>query len=154
MVVWGEVFGEEGAGFLDAEEEGFGVVAFFEVVGHGVAEGRDLTKEQVDAVAKGRVWTGRQAVSSKLADEVGGLRQALDYARKQANLSEDAPLVELPVPERSLLLEAAGFAHVEAQTISTIPSPVRHVLKAVAPLVIHPANKAQTRLELTVEPLD
>ncbi len=119
-----------------------------------VAEGRDLTKEQVDAVAKGRVWTGRQAVSSKLADEVGGLRQALDYARKQANLSEDAPLVELPVPERSLLLEAAGFAHVEAQTISTIPSPVRHVLKAVAPLVIHPANKAQTRLELTVEPLD
>jgi protease-4 len=113
-----------------------------------------MTKEQVDAVGKGHVWTGRQAVTSKLADEVGGLRQALAYVRKEANLSDDAPLVELPVRERSFLLEAAGLAHVEAQTASSIPAPVRHVLRAVAPLVIHPANKAQTRLELTVEPLD
>lgn len=130
------------------------VQALYDMFLSRVAEGRNLTKADVDSVAKGRVWTGRQAVSSKLADEVGGLRQALEYARKQAHLSDDAPIVELPVPERSFLLEAAGLAHVEAQTAATIPAPVRHVLKAVAPLVIHPANKAQARLELTVEPLD
>lgn len=130
------------------------VKELYELFLERVAEGRDLTEDQVDAVGKGRVWTGRQAVDSHLADEVGGLRQALEHARRLAHLTENAPILELPVPERSLLLEAAGMAHVEANAQSSIPAPVRHMLKSVAPLVIHPANKAQMRLELTVEPLD
>lgn len=119
-----------------------------------VAEGRKLTKEQVEAVARGRVWTGRQAVKEKLADEVGGLRQALEYARRLAKLSDSAPIIELPVPERSLLMEAAGLARAEAQTMGSIPAPLRQSLRAIAPLLIHPKNKTQTRLDLSLEPLD
>jgi protease-4 len=119
-----------------------------------VAEGRKLTKEQVDAVGKGRVWTGRQAVKEKLADEVGGLRQAIEYARREAHLSDTAPIIELPVPETSLWMQAAGFTRAEERTVASIPLPIRQVLRAVAPVVIHPANKAQMRLELTVDALD
>lgn len=119
-----------------------------------VAEGRKLTTQQVDAVGKGRVWTGRQAVAHKLADETGGLRQALAFARQQARLSDNAPILELPIPERSLLMEVAGFSRAQEQSTSAVPAPIRQVLRAVAPIVIHPANKAQTRLELSVEPLD
>jgi protease-4 len=54
-------------------------------VGH-VAEGRDLTREAVDAVAQGRIWTGKQALDLGLVDELGGLDVALDMARQQAGL--------------------------------------------------------------------
>lgn len=142
--------------FTDSEREAMSkhVQTLYELFVARVAESRDLTKEQVDAVGKGRVWTGRQAVAAKLADEVGGLRQAIEYARREAHLSDNAPILELPVPERSLLLEAAGFTRAQEQTAASIPLPIRRVLRAVAPVVIHPANKAQTRLELALEPLD
>jgi protease IV len=45
-----------------------------------VAEGRELTVDQVRALAEGRVWTGRQAVQNGLADELGGYATALAAA--------------------------------------------------------------------------
>jgi protease-4 len=58
------------------------------------AEGRGLTREEVDAVGKGRVWTGRQAKDIKLVDELGGLTMALGIAKKEAGIDadEDVPL--------------------------------------------------------------
>lgn len=53
------------------------------------AEGRGLTREAVDAVGKGRVWTGRQAKDLKLVDELGGLTMAIGLAKKEANISAD-----------------------------------------------------------------
>ena len=46
-----------------------------------VAEGRDMTVEAVDAVARGRVWTGADALDRGLVDELGGLRTAIDGPR-------------------------------------------------------------------------
>ncbi|GAA4499388.1 S49 family peptidase [Actinoallomurus oryzae] len=57
-----------------------------------VAEGRDLPRERVDALARGRVWTGADAHERGLVDELGGLGQALDLARKKAGLAVDAPV--------------------------------------------------------------
>jgi protease-4 len=54
-------------------------------VGH-VAEGRDMSTEAVDAVAQGRIWTGKQAASLGLVDELGGLDAALALAREKAGL--------------------------------------------------------------------
>jgi len=48
------------------------------------AEGRGLTRDEVDAVGKGRIWTGRQAKDLKLVDELGGLTMALGLAKKEA----------------------------------------------------------------------
>jgi protease-4 len=57
---------------------------FYDVFLSRVAEGRHLDKTAVDRVAQGRVWTGEQAKEQRLVDELGGLRQALAYARRTA----------------------------------------------------------------------
>ena len=53
------------------------------------AEGRGLTRDEVDAVGKGRIWTGRQAKDLKLVDELGGLTMALGLAKKEAGIDPD-----------------------------------------------------------------
>ena len=54
-----------------------------------VAEGRDMTPEDVDAVARGRVWTGADAAERGLVDELGGLRTAVERAKVLAGLAVD-----------------------------------------------------------------
>ena len=63
-----------------------------------VAQGRDMTVEAVDAVARGRVWTGADALAHGLVDELGGLRAAIDRAKVLAGFDADADvkLVSLP----------------------------------------------------------
>lgn len=65
-----------------------------------VAKGRKLAPEKVEAIAKGRVWTGRQALGLGLVDELGGLDSALDYAARQVGAENRSQirLVELPRP--------------------------------------------------------
>jgi protease-4 len=58
-----------------------------------VAEGRSMTKDQVHAVAKGRVWTGADAAGNGLVDSLGGVKEALTIARERAGLDAKAPLV-------------------------------------------------------------
>lgn len=53
-----------------------------------VAEGRGMTKEQVNRIARGRVWTGVDAKRIGLVDELGGINDAIAFAKKQAKLSE------------------------------------------------------------------
>ncbi|HEY6495097.1 MAG TPA: signal peptide peptidase SppA [Trebonia sp.] len=61
-----------------------------------VASGRRLSAEQVHDLARGRVWTGADAIANGLADEVGGLREAVAIARKRAGLPDDAPVRAFP----------------------------------------------------------
>ena len=60
-----------------------------------VAEGRNMSVAQVDSVGQGRVWTGKDALSLGLVDELGGLEDAIDAAAAMAEL-EDYRRVELP----------------------------------------------------------
>jgi protease IV len=53
-----------------------------------VAEGRNLTKAQVDSIAQGRVWAGKDALGLGLVDTLGGLGDAVAIAVRKANLSE------------------------------------------------------------------
>lgn len=55
-----------------------------------VAEGRGMPVEAVDAVARGRVWTGADAAERGLVDELGGLRVAVRRAKVLAGLDADA----------------------------------------------------------------
>lgn len=52
-----------------------------------VADGRGMTKQSVDSIAQGRVWTGEQALSIHLVDELGGLDAAIEKAASLANVS-------------------------------------------------------------------
>jgi protease-4 len=69
-----------------------------------VAQTRHRTYEQIHAVARGHIWSGRQAVDNGLADELGGVETALNYLRKRLKLKEDAAmdLITYPVPDTPL----------------------------------------------------
>lgn len=71
-----------------------------------VAEGRDMTRDEVHAVAQGRVWTGAQALEHGLVDELGGLDVAIQRAAERAGL-ENYGVRRLPQPKGfvELLLE-------------------------------------------------
>jgi protease IV len=58
-----------------------------------VAAARNRPVADIEAVARGRVWTGRDAFEAGLVDELGGLRDAVRIARERANLPEDAPVL-------------------------------------------------------------
>lgn len=53
-----------------------------------VAQGRKMTRQQVDKIAQGRVWTGRDALAIRLVDRLGGLDDAVAIAAKQAGLKK------------------------------------------------------------------
>src|SRR3546814_440495 len=55
-----------------------------------VAKARDRTVEQIDEVARGRVWSGAQAKERGLVDAFGGLRDAIDDAATRAELGEES----------------------------------------------------------------
>ena len=57
-----------------------------------VSEGRKLSREKVYALAEGRIYSGKQGRDIGLVDEIGGLYQTLEYARKQVGLSKEAPV--------------------------------------------------------------
>ena len=53
-----------------------------------VAKGRNMTFEEVDSIAQGRVWTGEQALENGLVDELGGLEAAIKSAAKLADVQD------------------------------------------------------------------
>jgi len=57
-----------------------------------VSEGRGMSKEAVNRVARGRVWTGKDALKYGLVDEIGGLKASIAYAAKNAGLSDPTVL--------------------------------------------------------------
>jgi protease-4 len=61
-----------------------------------VATARNMTSEQVHEVARGRVWTGADALAHGLVDELGGLDRAVAIARRRAGLPDSAPLRAFP----------------------------------------------------------
>jgi len=61
-----------------------------------VAEGRDMSVEEVDSIAQGRIWTGTDAYKIGLVDTLGGLDLAIRIAAKKANM-KNYSVVEKPV---------------------------------------------------------
>ena len=54
-----------------------------------VAQGRGMSYEDVDAIGRGRIWTGRQAKLNGLVDELGGLERAIKIAKAKAGIGEE-----------------------------------------------------------------
>jgi protease-4 len=62
-----------------------------------VAEGRGIPQAEVDSIGQGRVWSGADALTIKLVDELGGIGDAFKYAVKKANLKEgEYEILSLP----------------------------------------------------------
>jgi protease IV len=67
-----------------------------------VAAGRGLDRGRVHDIARGRVWTGADALDRGLVDELGGYREALAAARSLAGMAPDAPIKLEELPHRPL----------------------------------------------------
>lgn len=70
-----------------------------------VADGRGLAVEEVDARARGRVWSGQHALEQGLVDELGGIMTAIAKARSLANIPESSEVRYLTYPQSE-----AGFS--------------------------------------------
>lgn len=75
-----------------------------------VSSSRGIKKEQLEPIAAGRVWTGRQAMERKLVDEMGGLEAGIRKARELAGLKPDAAAREPRAPKRTVPPLAATSA--------------------------------------------
>ncbi len=68
------------------------VDGFYEMFLSRVSDSRGLSRDEVDAVGRGRVWTGAQALEHKLVDHLGGLDDALWAAKKWAALDGEVEI--------------------------------------------------------------
>jgi protease-4 len=82
-------------GFSEDERARFATIidAIYDDFVAKVAAARKRPVAEIEAVARGRVWTGRDALEAGLVDELGGLRDAVRIARERANLPENAPVL-------------------------------------------------------------
>lgn len=104
-----------------------------------VAQGRNLDREQVLAVAGGRIWSGADAVDAGLVDALGGYRKALGLAKEAAGIPADASVRLLAFPEErdpfSALLEDALGGEIENDSLRAMLRGFVRFAQAVAPLV-------------------
>lgn len=63
-----------------------------------ITEGRDMTREEAEQVAQGRVWLGTDAFNKNLVDEIGGLYETISYAKKNNKLGNRYKLIYYSVP--------------------------------------------------------
>jgi protease-4 len=115
------------------------------------AESRRTTPERIDAVAQGRVWTGRQAREQGLVDELGGLNKAIEIAKARAKIPADEEVEVVVYPARRSIYEAlteqfgtAGLGSwslfagkAERKAIAALTAPVR-LFRRGEPLALMP----------------
>jgi protease-4 len=114
-----------------------------------VATGRGLKTEQVEAVARGRVFTGNQALTHKLVDRLGGFQDALALAMERGHLGakDDFALVELPDEPTTLIGQLAALLGINLHAEdSAWPAAVRALFDAVPPSVLLGPSLPQARL--------
>ena len=97
-------------GALDKKELSIfqkGVDEIYETFISKVANGRDgLKKKDVHQIAKGRVWSGKEALNIQLVDEIGNLNSAINYAANKVGISKDGiQIIQYPKVENDELLE-------------------------------------------------
>jgi protease IV len=72
------------------------------------AAGRNTTPERIDAIAQGRVWTGKQAKELGLVDELGGLDRAIALAKERAKIAPGTEVELVVFPPKKSLLEVVA----------------------------------------------
>jgi len=126
--------------------------AFYDQFVEKAAASRRKKPEEIDAMARGRVWTGRQAKDLGLVDELGGLDKAVAIAKTRAKIpaGEQVELVVYPprrnlydllmgslsgMDERALLEALLGIR--DRRALGTLTAPVR-LFRRGEPLALMP----------------
>jgi protease-4 len=125
---------------------------FYDQFVEKVARARHTTPERIDAIAQGRVWTGRQARELGLVDQLGGLDDAVAVAKQRARIPADEEVELVVYPPRRGFYEAlanqfgggatsgvlsAIFGGSDARVLARLTAPVR-MFKRGEPLALMP----------------
>ena len=119
-----------------------------------VAEGRGMTVEAVDEIARGRVWTGQDAMEIGLVDGMGNLQDAVAMAAEMAGIA-DPELVELPEavdPFEQFLEDFAGVstAMALAEAAGVEDDLLAPLLEVQSLVNAAPQDRIQARLPYTL----
>src|SRR5687767_14006501 len=126
--------------------------AIYEAFVEKAAAGRKTTPERIDSIAQGRVWTGVQAKTNGLVDELGGLDRARILAKRHAKIDEKSEvelviyparksffeaLQESPFGAQSRLMLRAILGALESRALQTLTAPTR-LFRRGEPLALMP----------------
>lgn len=115
------------------------LLRFYRVFLERVAEGRGMGLFEVERLAQGRVYTGRQAHGLRLVDRVGGLDAAIEEARALAGLVRPHALVRVDLPRgwpRALTAERVGAVERVLEQVATLAALSRERALAWCPLEV------------------
>lgn len=140
---------------LDKKEEAYLYASVEKIYGKFtglVSEGRNMSVEDVDEIAQGRVWTGAEAIGIGLVDRIGTIEDAIAYAAmsiEDVNSPDEVQITEYPKPltTMELLLEAiAGEQSIAAGT------PFESIVKALMNSGSNSSGKVYARIpyEITI----
>jgi protease-4 len=125
-----------------------------------VAARRKMDKAKVDEVARGRVWSGQDALARGLVDRLGGLPEAVDAARQRAGVPADEDLDVVVLGEARGFFSALGGEPGVRAALSLLPEPppaIPEPLRALARSaglnleLLQPGMKAMLPFTLTVD---
>ena len=128
-----------------------GIEHVYDTFKQRVASGRNMTVEEVEAIAQGRVWTGEQALQNGLVDGLGGMDQAIEAAARLAEL-EEYNLISYPKiePELEDFLSVMGpFGAIEEVLMEQYPAEIRAFLTTLSTEANRP--NLELRLPYSVE---
>ena len=116
-----------------------------------VAEGRDMTVSDVDAIAQGRVWTGAQALEIGLVDAIGTIDDAIIHAAllvDEKNCLDNIQIVEYPRPVTNLEMITAMLTGEEYLEIA---EPLKSIYTAFSSWDNSQSGKVYARIPYAIE---
>ena len=129
------------------------ITYLYELFVKQVAEGRKLTPEEVDGVARGRVWSGTQAADRGLVDKLAGLSVAIKDARLMAGLDPDEDVLVLSLPQQSVMARLSAEIGLSSEK-SEEPGPLSAILSELGVklpvFLVYGAGEPMMRLEYDV----
>jgi protease IV len=103
----------------ERERLDFEINAFYRDFVEKVARCRSLSPEAAEQSAQGRVWSGRQAWTRGLVDELGGIEEALADAKRRAGVPLDKPVIVERFPKPPSLMRVPSLLRFVPRTTTT-----------------------------------
>ncbi len=114
-------------GFSDTERERVEKMmkTIYEDFVNKAAAGREKTFDEIDEIAQGRVWTGKQAKEIGLVDELGGLDTALSIAKEKGGIADGDKYNIIVLPEQKTFFEQIMESMLDDEAALSMPLPLQ-----------------------------
>lgn len=78
---------------------------YYDKFKEAISLGRNMSLDEIEEIAQGKVWLGSDAFRKKLVDQIGGLYSAIEYAKKQTKIGDRYKISYYAVPSASVIDE-------------------------------------------------